>query len=92
MDIVVTDEEITSVSQSIKKFGNEADDIFARYLSCMKRLAEKGFVQGETSDTIKSFVSSISALKGDIGVITGCVKQEGENYISDLDRADDFLY
>lgn len=92
MDVIVYDDDFTAFGDKIEEFGQKLEGIFDRYVDCMEKLGTQGFIEGDTSDNIQYFVSSVSVLKDDIRDFTKFVKENCNNYISDLDKADDFLY
>lgn len=92
MDVIVYDEDFTGFGDKIEEFGQKLEDIFDRYIACMEKMGTQGFCNGDTSDNIRYFVSSISVLKDDVRDFTQYVKENCNNFISDLDEADNFLY
>lgn len=92
MSLKVDDNELLSVAQDVRTFGETADDIFSRYIECMVTLGTEGFKSGLASNNIQSFIEKLFVLKGDLSGITDSIASECEKYIGALDEADDFVY
>lgn len=91
-DIVISDENIESISKQIKSECENLEEIYDTYICILQQVKEYAVMEGSTSDAIGQFIETAQMLKGkfeELGLQLelGCL-----NYIYNIDKADGELY
>lgn len=92
MDVIIYDDELKAFGNSISDFGKKLEDIYDQYLNSMEKLSNEGIISGDVADDLRSVATNASKLKGYIAYLSKYVKTFNQNYIYNIDKADQFLY
>lgn len=95
-DLVITDENYSKIGAWFVKQGDEFMDMVRVYCTLMNSLVEKGFIAGDTSDALKTFISSVETEiqknSYNPSYIGTASQRFADNFITKIDVADGDLY
>lgn len=81
-----------SVAGYCYRTGNQIEDMLTDYIQKMQIVSEKGLVSGETADAFAEFISYAQKLQGIIKDISSDAHSFCNDYLRQIDEADDFLF
>ena len=85
---IVFDEEHQAASSSVDSALECLDNLFARYITLMKRIFSEKVVMGMTGEALKAYTIQAMNVKKAISVIAECHRQASQCFLSDVDTTD----
>ncbi len=91
-DIVIVDEYIEEMKKFCNVQGTRYEMALFKYVMILTELNSQGIVRGQTADALRVFLGAAASLRGRVGEVTALFQQLMENYLTDIDEADQELY
>lgn len=91
-DLVVYDESVKDISREYLKRGEEIENILDRYSRILKKITEDGIKSGKVNDNLKIYLEAVEKLKREASYLAERAEDCINNFISDIDIADNYLY
>lgn len=90
--LIIYDDYIYEAGSHAKKCASNLENVLTNYISTLQDIRDNSIMSGDIADTLSAYISCASKLKGklkDIGVYTN---SNCENFVSEVDEADNFLF
>ena len=91
-DLVVYDNDNKAIANEYKKFGDRLEDYINNYSKVLKRVANEGIKSGKVHDNLLRFIDAVDDLKNEGKELTQLAKKSAEDFLKDMDTADNYLY
>ena len=91
-DIVIDDEQVTALAAHLRTHAEDTELTFRKYRQLLKELREYGIMEGETAKALDAFIEVADELAGVFRELGGNINQTCRNYITIIDKADEYLY
>lgn len=92
-DLVIDDEYISALGSFYINMGdNIVDEMINSYIKKMQEIKDKAIMEGEIAESLEAFIEYAQNLKDVAGEIGTELKDLMEYFITDIDKADEFLF
>jgi len=91
-NLTVKDEEHKSLSEMYCQAGNIAEQELSKYLSIMRMVCENAVAEGAMHANLVAFMEEARKLKGFIADITNPASNETNEFVNEIENADEYLY
>lgn len=91
-DLVVYDDSIKSVSDKIKKYGDNLNEYINEYIAILDRVSAEGVKSGCVHDNLIAFKEAVKGLNNQVNVIAEKYNECATGFLKDIDTADSYLY
>ena len=91
-NLIIDDAYITDVGKYCVKRGNQLEDILDEYVVILREIKNEAIMQGEISETLQEFIECVSLLNRQVLEMSRNTKVVCTNFVSDIDKADSFLF
>lgn len=91
-DLVVYDTDSKAIANEYKKFGDRLEKYINSYSEILKRVANDGVKSGRVHDNLLKFIEAVDDLKNEGKELTEIAKKSAEDFLKDMDTADNYLY
>lgn len=91
-NIKIIDDTFLESAKIFKDTSDELDKAINDIASQINKAATEGFAEGNISNNLQSLYKYISDLKEELSEIGNDVKSYMENYLKDIDEADEYIY
>lgn len=90
--IVIVDEEFKVIAEEIKKQSEETETTVDSLIEVFESITTELAVEGNVAENFQILKEEIGSLKGQFTGIYNEVSQVVEEFINEVDAADEFLY
>ena len=91
-ELIIDDDYCRAMGTYFKKQGEEMDELISEYISILQNVADKGFISGEVSKVMDSYISYVKKLNKQIGRISNSTKMQIEVFLKQIDSEDKYLF
>ncbi len=91
-NLIVSDDEFAALADTYKAIGTAAEDKLKRYCDILKTICSNAISDGATFENLRGFLSQAQMMKGQISQLTKAWSSEFSTYVSEVNRADQYLY
>ena len=91
-EIIIVDEELQEMAEAIRLQSEETERIVESLIEAFEKITTELTVEGNVAENFKTLKQEIESLKGQFSDIYDEVSQAVEEFINEVDTADDFLY
>lgn len=90
--LVVDDDYVKDAATYIQGQGERFEAFLEEYISILEDAVANGIKAGGTSQAFQAYVDTAKKLQKEVGAITEAASATCNQYITDIDEADEFLY
>lgn len=90
--VIVDDGYMQDVSEYFESQGKQLQEIIDSYIRIMNRVAEEGISKGQTSDSIRRFISYAEQLNNVIADTSIEIKTVTMNCMEEIDTQDRYIF
>lgn len=91
-DLVVYDNDNKAIANEYSKFGERLEKYIDSYSEILKRVANDGVKSGKVHDNLLKFIEAVDSLKNEGKELSELAKKSAEDFLKDMDTADNYLY
>ena len=91
-NMIVDEEYIKAEAENIKTIFLKMDSIVDRYIQILNTLPMTAIQDGEMSEALMVYIVFAKKLQGNLDEIGNSVGKLLENYLADVDEADQYLF
>lgn len=91
-ELKIKDSEFETAGNNIKSFCNLLDSAIEKYDVCLKNVMDKGIMSGDVHEALRAYIVYVERLKGVSKNLGDNFKKMTDNYLSEIDSADRYLY
>ncbi len=91
-NMIVDEEYIKAEAENIKTIFLKMDSIVDRYIQILNTLPMTAIQDGEMSEALMVYIVFAKKLQGNLDEIGNSVGKLLENYLADIDEADQYLF
>jgi H2-forming N5,N10-methylenetetrahydromethanopterin dehydrogenase-like enzyme len=91
-DLIVADEEYSTLRQALGAFGDAAEEQVIEYLRILASLCDNAVIEGITARNLKSFALSACSIMGKTKELTEYMQSACDALVASIDQADEYLY
>ena len=91
-EVIVDDEHFEKFAEQCLQACNNINETYSKYLTILNQVANSGITSGDTCDAILRFSEVLAVMDKSYEDIGDCTKKQVEMFLSDIDRADKYLY
>ena len=91
-EIIIVDEEFQEMAEAIRLQTEETERIVESLIEAFEKITTELTVEGNVAENFKTLKQEIESLKGQFSDSYDEVSQAVEEFINEVDTADDFLY
>ena len=91
-NMIVDEEYIKAEAENIKKIFLKMDSIVDRYIQILNTLPMTAIQDGEMSEALMVYTVFARKLQGNLDEIGNSIGKLLENYLADVDEADQYLF
>ena len=92
MSRIVDDDNIAEIGNVLQKMGETLNDAICKYCSILSSVTSSAIKSGKTTDAINALKDQAEALKNHFSLLGECSERGASNFVSDIDKADRYLY
>lgn len=90
--VVMDDTYMTDMSEYFEVRGKQLQETVDSYINIMKRVVEEGISDGETSDSIRRFLTYAEQLHHVISDTSTKIRNATENCLEEINEQERYLY
>lgn len=91
-ELKIKDSEFDKTGKNIKSFCNLLDSAIDKYYVCLNNVMTKGIMSGDVHRALETYIVYVNRLKGVPKNLGDNFKRITNNYLSEIDNADRYLY
>ncbi len=91
-DLIVNDSDYERMGDAYISIGAYFEEIITEYCSIIDNICINGIIKGNVHDNLQTFKQMASVLSGQVETATKIVAQVCEDFVDDIDDADEDLY
>jgi len=91
-NLIVSDNDYQSLSGRYKSLGEMMDEAFGEYIKVLTEICQSAITEGQVHQNLALFLETARLLQGRFGEITQAVSVALDEFLVDLDIADDIIY
>lgn len=91
-DLVIYDDDCKKIGQDYKDLTDKFNTYLDTYLGILDRVINNGIKSGKVHNNLVKFSESVTGLKGQINDLSDTAKGCAEDFVTDIDEADSYLY
>ena len=91
-EIKIDDDYVTEMGKYIQEQFEDLDEAYQLYIQIMLGIKSHGIMKGDTADAIEAFIEYAQAIEGQINELGESAKKLCNNYITDVDLIDQYLF
>lgn len=91
-ELIVDDEYCSKMANYFQKQGEKMDKTISDYISVLISVRDNAICSGETHDALCTYIEYAQKLKGQIKMISKSAKTISEEFVSNVDEEDQFLF
>ena len=91
-DVIVIDEEFSSVGQSVETACAALEQALTQYLGIMSRAATEGTAAGASAAAMNAFVENAREMQSMLENVRQLHASATQQFLAEIDAADRFLY
>ena len=91
-NLIIVDEYVQSVGSNCVRRGQDLEQILATYLQILREIKEEALIDGRTSASLGVFIDCVNLISDQVSILSDNAQRACQNYISDINTADDYLF
>lgn len=91
-DVIITDEEYLSESQTVAAVCETMDSAVSEYLEILSGVLDESGIVGETAEALRAYYRSAGKLKAALTKIANFESKVANQFLRQVDETDSFLY
>ena len=91
-NLIVADGEYSGMAAQYVTIGKNMDKYIVDYLKIMDSIVKEKLIEGETARAIAAYSNKAAVLKGQLQDIMKVLQKQLGNYVTDIDKVDQYLY
>lgn len=91
-NLIIVDDEYVQAANEIVKYGNNLKTIIDEYVTIMEYINTVGIKDTEIKAAIDALLVVVGRISASIQDVTGDLYRNMDNFIGEIDIADDFIY
>lgn len=91
-DIIVNDDACSVAGKEYKDMADKFNTYLNTYSGILQRILSDGIPSGKVHNNLQKFSESVDTLKDQIGDLADTAEKCANNFVSDMDKADSYLY
>ena len=91
-DLVVYDDDCKEIGKDYKKLADEFNTYLNTYSQILDRVINSGIKSGKVHNNLVKFSEAVKGLNGQIDDLANTANECGNDFVSDIDEADSYLY
>ena len=88
----VVDESHTASGSSLQQLCDHVENAIAEYIKILNTVTTEAAKAGQTTRRYEAYAAMISGIQGNFSRLGSTLSQAAENYVSEIDAADGYLY
>lgn len=91
-EIKIDDDYVTEMGKYIQTQFDDLDEAYQLYIDIMIGIKSQGIMKGKTADAIEAFIEYAKVIEGKVCELGENAKKLCDNYITDVDLIDQYLF
>lgn len=91
-NLIVADSEYSDMAAQYVTIGKRIDTYIADYLKIVDSIVNGKMIEGETARAIAAYSNKLAVLKGQMQDIMKALQKQLGNFVTDIDKEDQYLY
>lgn len=91
-ELIIDDDYVKSMGRFYRAMGNNIDQMIEDYILKLQEIKTSSIMEGDIAEALNSYITSAQALKEKAGDMGNEMKDLVNNFIADIDDADQFLF
>ena len=91
-ELIIDDDYCKNVGEILSKQGQHMDEVVAEYISILQTIKDTGIKSGEVSDALSAYISYAQKMEKQFGSLSETIKTQISNFLSQIDRADQYIF
>lgn len=88
----IDDDYVKNMGKYFVEEGKEIETYLAEYIRILQRINANAIIRGEASEALRKYIEYAEKMTGQINSISETVRKQCEEFISDVDKADQYLF
>lgn len=88
----IDDQYVEEMGYFIEKCANDLEDGMESYLQIMNKIKDEALMKGETAEALVAFNEYAEFLRGKIAALGETSKRVCDNFLTEVDEKDQFLF
>jgi len=90
--LVIDDEYVVGVGGHCKTRGRELEDILIEYIAILEEIRTEAILEGEIANALTDYIACVKLLRDRITAISNNIQTVTNNFVTDVDEADSYLF
>lgn len=91
-DLVVCDDDCKAMGQNYKALADKFNTYLDTYTEILDRVINEGLVSGKVHNNFKKYSEAVTKLKGQINDLADKAQKCTEEFVTEMDEADSYIY
>lgn len=91
-ELVIEDNYCQSMGNYFEKQGEQLDALIAEYISILREVRDNALISGDTAKALGAYIEYTEKLDKQVGKISQVAKKQVDNFLAEVDSADQYLF
>ena len=91
-DLIIDDDYCREMGEYFISQGEDLEQIIAEYIVILDDLKEAGLRSGEVAEALEAYILYVKKIKGNVNSISKALQRQINNFLSQVDEADQYLF
>ena len=91
-DLIIDDDYCKSMGNYFVQQGNQLDLIILQYITILNEIRTSALVSGDVADALSAYITYAENLSRKFSEISTIANNEINNFLTNIDRADKYLF
>ena len=91
-ELIIDDDYVKSMGRFYSTMGSNIDQMIDDYISKLQEIKASAIMEGDIAEALNTYITSAQALKEKAGNMGSEMRDLVNNFIADIDDADQFLF
>lgn len=91
-DLIVYDSNVISLGEEYISRAQAFETVLEKYINILQAILDEGIKEGKVHDNLAVFLKMVNELKAEAINIANSAKGSSQEFLTDMDSADSYLY